>query len=1723
MIEIKGYETEELLYKLNNTIISRSVRKKDKKKVILKSLAGPIFRQSSIYRITHDYHIGSSLNFEGLPNYIELSRFGNSPVIVMDDFGGISLKAYCDGHKIDIGTFFKVAIQCCGIIQYLHSNNIIHCDIKTDNILINCDTMKVQLIDFGASSRLNSESVFVDVGENKEFTLAYVSPEQTGRMNRLVDYRTDFYSLGITFYELLCGVLPFQFSDPAEIVHAHIARQPVAPIELEPTLPEALSKLVLKLISKTAEERYQSAQGLLNDLRAISDLYENHRSTAGFVLGRSDFSMRFTVSQKLYGREQEIKKLLTAYDKAAEGEVKVVMVGGYSGIGKTSLIQEIHKPVVEKKGYFVSGKFDQYKKDTPYSAILQAMGDLVRKIISESDEKIERWKNELLQALGHNAGVLTLLIPELELIIGVQPVVQVLSSEESENRFNESFRSLIKTFCGPQNPVALFIDDLQWADVASLKLLFLLLADQELKHLLFIGAYRDNEVSDSHPLMLKIENLKRTKELEQFHVEPLNEKDTEHLLADTLRAVEDDNLKTLSSIVYNKTLGNPFFIILFVDTLYSEKLIWSNVPQQKWEWDNEKIKLLKITDNVADLLVKKINGFDERFRQLLMVASCLGSEFSADQLLWNLNLTPRDLGELLNTACQANFIYPVNDNYKKLVLDGDTVLENDELQAVIFRFLHDRIQQAAYSILEGEVKSRIHYKTGVKLLEKFDTTRSDEFVFETVNHLNESGDLYEEKIKLAEYNQLAGVKAKNAGAYDAAIAYLTRARDIYIGNNGWDDYHQETFDNAIYCTECLYLSAKNDAAIEQVDSIFGHTVNSLEQVKVYEIKCEILMKMGAMAETIAIGKQLLEKLGFAIPRNPEEFQAGIYSELSIAMAGVARIGKDNLVNMPQMQDETLERLLYFIVRQLLPIYSTDAEYFVWIALKSFNIILENGLAQSTYQFLISYGSILTTALKDYGAVYDYGNIAMEIVGRYAKTELVKWRARYVYTAFCVSWGENPKKRIEDWVDIYAGNLENGDPTFGGYALAQRVFNKIALGYNLTEISTESQKYQQLFMEREMFSPLFILQSRVVIVEALTGKTSGPNSLTTAGFEEEASYQFFKANKFYMALALVILDKLQLFFLNRRYEEAIPYAFEAVSLLSYLGGLISLVEFNFYACLNLLNGAEYAQEGQKAKVLETAQLLLANLYDFSRTNKEMFSAFYFIAKAEAERVAGNYAEAEELYEEALLAAAHVEYNHLTAIANELASSHYFRIGRKKIAETYLINAYYSYFSWGAKVKTDQLEKLHSRLFNNLSKEATHVLNVGSGTSSFSKSSSVSGAIDLISILKASQVISGEIIIGNLLSKMIVILTQNAGAQKAVLLLNENGVFTVRASYEAGNEIINTVSEPVSESLIVPEGIIQYAVRTRESLVLDNASRDERFMKDRYMIAHQPKSVISFPIHNKGAILGCMYLENNLSEGAFTEERLSVLDLLSGQIAVSLENAMLYENLDQKVQDRTRELMVEKKKSDDLLLNILPEEIAEELKNTGKSSARLYGEVSVLFTDFVNFTGISAQLSPEELVMQLDYCFRNFDEIMERNKLEKIKTIGDAYLAVCGLPLVNENHASCTVRAALDILDFIERYKNEKQANNELYFDIRIGIHSGPVVAGIVGSKKFAYDIWGDTVNIASRMESNSEPGKINISNVTYGFLGGKFNCQHRGKVAVKNKGLVDMYFVTKDAN
>jgi PAS domain S-box-containing protein len=1523
MLTFSDHQILSQIYQSPNSLVYRSIRNLDSQPVILKLLKPGYPNPSELTRYKQEYEIVRSLQIDGVVKAYDLQKYQNTLVMCLEDFGGESLEILLESRNFTLSEFLDIAIKVAEALSQIHAANIIHKDLNPANIVFNPATGQVKIIDFGISTVFTRESTSLKNPNLLEGTLAYMSPEQTGRMNRMLDYRTDFYSLGVTFYQLLTGRLPFDTTDALELLHFHIARLPTPLHQLVPEIPQTVSNLVMKLLAKTAEGRYQSAWGLKVDLEACQRQLQLTGKISDFMLAQRDISGNFQISQKLYGREREVEALLTAFARVASpldnpllsrvevtaanllenhltardnrSKVEMMLVTGYSGIGKSALVKEIYKPITQQCGYFISGKFDQLQRNIPYSAISQAFKSLVQQLLSESAVRLAQWREQILTAVGTDGQKIADIIPEIELIIGTQPVEEIHDPTKNQNRFNLVFQNFMRVFCRREHPLVIFLDDLQWADLASLKAIELMMSDDRNKYLFLIGAYRDNEVNSLHPLTIAIESLKSEgANIDRITLDPLNLEEITQLIADTL-AQNLSVVKPLAELIMLKTLGNPFFTNEFLKALHRDNLLIFNDKQSCWQWEIETIEQRGITDNVVDLTIGTLRKLPETTQNSLRLAACVGNNFDLHTLSI---IDEKSLGETyaeLLPAIKQGIILPTSD----LEAVGLEAIDS-QLLILNYKFLHDRVQQAAYTLIDDSQKKVVHLQIGRMLLQNTPPAQTAEKIFDFVGHLNQSYDLITdraEKIELVRLNLEAGRKAKNATAYNSAWEYLNIAEKLLSEKNCEENY-ELFFSISRNLAKVEYLNGNYDRAETLLKLALTQAKSIVEKVELYRLLIVVYTAAAKFLEAIEAGRKGLALLDIQLQEL--DLQAATELEIISIDEKILRRSIEDSIDGSEMINPLKKASVKILGAMDVAAYVLDIDLFALLTAKQVNLCLEYGNLPEAMKFYADYGIITIYTLGNYKTAYQFGSLALKLSEKF-KNKGQKCKVSLVYGFWLSCWFK-PLKTIDLILrDGYEAGLEAGEIQYAGDTLAFSLFSAFYQGIQLKTILAKAIDLFVFYQKTNNCTGIKLLSALYLVLSDLMEITEAE---LIPQHERIGRDQYLEIDSAPYYICTNRKFKSQVLYLQARYQEALACSIEAENLLKCIVGQYCVAEHNFYYSLILAALYPDASDLQQQQYGQKLVINQRQMKDWADNCPGNFLHKYLLVAAEMKRISGEWQEAIDLYDRAIDSAREHEFIQNEALANELAGRFWLERGKAEIAQIYLRKARQGYQIWGAKLKVEDLDARYPQYLTLISSAtqsnfidtsltvATSTILVPRGYANES--------IDFAAVIKASQAISSEIDLDKLLERLMTTVIENAGAQKGFLLspvgdLDGDPHWVIKAEGIADEDEITIGRQvPIDSTQIsmLSTSIVNYVARTQESLVLNDAAHEGQFIRDPYIVSTQPKSILCIPLIDRGKVNGILYLENNLTTGAFTPDRLEVLKLLSAQAAISIQNAQLY---------------------------------------------------------------------------------------------------------------------------------------------------------------------------------------------------------------------------------------
>jgi predicted ATPase/class 3 adenylate cyclase len=1621
---------------------------KNRRTVVLKTLTAKFPGKEDLAKLQREANLLKKLASEHVVEVLDVVQYGRGNLALVKEPFGIPLSDYLDtfpGRILPLDLFFEISIGIADMLGYIHELHVVHKDITPGNILIDPISKKVKITDFSSASELSREYKELNMSSRIEGTLAYISPEQTGRMNRDIDYRSDYYALGVTYYQMLTGTLPFLSEDPLEMVHFHIGK--VAPLanSVNPDIPEILARLINKLMAKNAEERYQSVFGLKRDLNKCAEAFHTGHTDGLFDLGTKDISRRFTIPQRLYGREREMKELETHLANAAQGTVQFCLISGYSGVGKSVLVYELARSIARQKGFLISGKFDQYRQNSSYFAIAQAFKELIKQLLGEPEEKIEVWKENLLEALGQNGQLLIDFIPELEMIIGKQPQVQELSPEESQNRFLLLFTSFVKVFAKEEHPLVLLLDDLQWSDIASLNIINRLATSPALSHLMIVGTYRDNEVDARHPLMLRIREIEQKRAIQKIALEPLNIQAMQQLIRDTL-STDEEAAANLSEILFDKTHGNPFFTVQLLKNLYERKTIYFNSEKGSWDWNNEEVKKIQYSSNVIDILVSSQKKLDASSQTVLQLASCIGATFDLQTLSVIYEHSVPQTAFALLEPLKLNMVVSLDSAYQYIDL-----LEDEQKDVnPIYKFQHDRIQQAAYLTIPGEKRESLHLSIGWLMRNHSSKEELEERIIDIVSHLNAGKALLskqEEKVEFANLSLAAGIKAKQSATYRSALDYLVSGHEI-LGANAWEDHHELTWMFAEQLQHCYYLTGNWDQADLWTESMLEHARTDLQKGQVLAARTRQYATIGKMKESIDAAYEGLKILGFNLIDRPTKDD--IQREVELVKKNLEGRAIPSLIDVPQIADPKAKIASELFMEMFAAAFlSGSGEKFPYIVLNYVNLALVYGSGPESAFGFAAYGMLLCGFLNKPGLGNQFGRLAIDMIEKFDGVSL-KSRIYYVYTMFVSHWSNHWSHMTPLFRKGIETGYQSGDLLYLAYSAQDCIIWDPTI--DLETAYDEHRKLLEIVKECDYQdsydSGTLFLQMQLNFL----GKTKGQYSLEDDQFDEEECVKGMQSRHFMTGIANYNIYKAEIHLMYNDFQGALQFVEEQEKLKSSVMSLPQQARFCTVSFLVYSKAVSNVDHKRSDLFLERMKGNLELMKLWADVCEDNFLHLVYFMQAEMKTIEGEVLQALPLYEQAINTAHKYGWQRDEGMINEFAGMALLGIGLNKASEGYLYAAYYNYYQWGAVAKTRHLSRSYPEIFSDSPFEGSkrNLLRVDSD---IKKSSSFnSELLDISSLFRASQIISGELILENLLRETLKILIENAGAQNGMIIEKTENELLMRSGIIEGEFIVGNKD-------MFPKTLLNVCFRTGDTIVIDDAKAPNEFSTDPYIKSNLPRSVMCVPLPKNGEMKAAVYFENNLTYSAFTRERIEVIKLLAGQASVSLENARIYNEQDKLLSAQQR---------------FIPKQFLEHLGHHDISKVTLGESVatnmSVLFSDIRDFTPLVESLPPENVIQMLNSYYSTLGEPITQYGGFIDSFAGDQIMA-----LFSDSPKNAVI-AGIKMSEAVHRFNRESKESGMPLMRMGIGLNSGPLVLGTMGGRdRIQCTVLGDTVNLASRIE------------------------------------------------
>ena len=1695
---IPGYTMTSAIYEGSNTLVFRATRNSDNLSVILKTLKRDVASPPQLARLKREYDLAKMLKLPDVIAVLALESYDNNLAIVMEDPRADSLAQMLQSRKLDLPDFLKLAARIARVIGDVHRQQIMHLDINPSNFLWNPETDTLKLIDFGISAKFSHAAQDARNPNVLEGTLAYMAPEQTGRINRTVDYRTDLYSLGVTFYEMLLGFLPFQATDTMELVHCHLARTPKSPHELNHHIPQPVSDIVMKLMAKTAEERYQSAAGVIADLQKCQEQLQFTGQIQYVAIGHDDISDTFVIPPKLYGRARETEALLKEFEFAQQGQSVFALVSGYAGIGKSALVHEISKTIFQQRGYFVTGRFERFKRNVPYSGFIQAFQELIQHLLTESEPTLAVWREKLSAAIETGGHLMIDLIPELELILGTQPKSPILTSTESRNRLHASLQNVVRVFSTSGHPLVIFLDNLQWADFASLNVLQQLLSSVERQALMMIGAYRDSDVLAHHPVRKMLDALlAQNVRIRQIELAPLSLVEVSSMLAETLHGNKED-LFPLARIILEKTGGNPSAIKEFLRAIYAEELLSYDDVKGRWDWNPDQIRGMAMTENVVEFMISKLHKLPANTQRILQCAACIGNRFDLHTLSAVMEQSETQTSGELEAAMRDGFVVPADESHQYMKFFNAAELREFAAH-VIYNFAHNRFQEAMLGGMTPQEIGRIHLKIGRHLLHcGLHQTAEQDALAEIVGHVNRGLAFIEtdaEKVEVVRLNAQAVKQAKMAAQYDTARQYVTQCVAL-LGEKRWQAHYDATFELFQEWADIECLSGNFEQAESLCRQVLEQARTPIETASIYRLLITQYTLHAAYHTAIDAGKTAMALLEFPLP---SEHDAGeIDDEITEIQRILDQTKRATLLHAPALTQPAKIAAMQILETLLIPAWNIDPLLHRLIIAQMMRISLKDGHCPASATAYALYGVFVGSAYHDHAAANVWGALALK-VSDLLQSPTHKAKASCIVAAQILPWVRYIKESHRLEHDAYQIAMSAGEVHLAGVALTYRLAHLWHEGANLEQFLQHIAEFSAFTASTRDRYAAAVMTACQLIAHNLRGLTLDCQTFQTDSISEEAFLQQCRDDRHTFAICAYYIMKARVLCLYGLFQEAQAALGRMKHLRQSMDGFLLCADAALAEAFCVIAKAADAPENARERLLADFRQIREQFHQWAQNCPENFLHLDLLLQAEHARLTKQPFLAMQRYQEALDAAQRNEFIHHRAFIHEAAGNFYLAAGFQEFAALHFQKAYYDYIWWGSPRKVTELLRQRPEALSEIARTAQRSLTRREATSTgirLDRNADGLSVLDLNAVMKASQTISSEIVLSSLLKQMMKIVIENAGAQKGWLILHKHDQWVIEAEGAVDSETV-TVQQSIPIGTVggmqncpVPCTLIHYVIRTGESVVLEHAAREGKFTYDPHILKHQVKSVLCIPLIKHGQLNGVIYLENNVTSGVFTEDRLKVINMLSAQMVVSLENATLYKQLNDALENQVK-LANEQVELTNAYSRFVPREF---LSLLGKKSIvdvqlgePLEKEITIMFSDIRGFTELSEQMTPQENFNFINSYLHHQSPVIREHHGFIDKYIGDGIMALF------PTNADEAVKASIAMLEKLKIYNQGRTRAGYRPINIGIGLNTGVLMLGTVGDQeRMDGTVISDAVNLASRIESMTKIYGVSllISETTY---------------------------------
>jgi predicted ATPase/signal transduction histidine kinase len=1473
------FELHRLLSEAPGFSLSRVERVSDHTRLIV------AMRKASGSALAHFRHASDVAQRLSTPSVLRPTSFELVPggaMTVFEDFDGEPLRRLLR-EPLPVQRFLPIAGALVRALDEVHEGHVIHKGLTPESILLNEATGAVKLTNFDLASLVPSEAPAFASADLLLRDLEYVSPEQTGRTNRQLDSRSDYYSLGVIFYELLTGRKPFVSADPLGLVHSHLAKVPASPRDVAPSIPQALSNIVMKLLAKMAEDRYQSLTGLHGDLARCQKALEDGLPLEAFALDKEGARPRLHLSQKLFGRDDDLKILLKVFERVCTAGKEVLLVSGYSGVGKSAFVHELHKPLTARGGRFVSGKFDQLRREVPYAAFSEAFEELARYLLTRSDVELSGWKGRILERVGDNAQVLVDLSPTFELVLGKQPPVAVLDSSEAQSRFHFVIRQFLSAVSQKNHPLTIFLDDLQWADLGSLRLLEEVALSPDDQHLFVIGAYRDNEVDASHPLTVTLEKIAKSKSgsMHAIHLNPMEPATLTAWMADSL-GCDEVRAADLGALIFEKTKGNPFFAVQLVRSLFDEKLLVFDTTQQSWTWEVARIRERNVSPNVVEMLSRKMMQLSPVVQRVLGLAACLGNRFRFATLA-QVHEKPREVTtDALWLALREGYLVPLDENRANEGADPSGA-------GVDLKFSHDRVQQAAYALIPDAEKCAEHLRIGRLLASASTTGQPEASTFEVVTHLNAGRAALHDRselLELAALNLRAAERASRFNDHATARHYCRLGMEL-LDDRAWDTHHQLAFELVWKRADAEFLMGDFEACDALVSQALARATSLEERITACSVRVRQYFAQARFADAFAASQGVLQALNMDLP--PETRYEQAFLEESARLKGL--ISGANLQSRfleKAATDPAIVSAFKLLGHLCLVAYFVDLRVHRLLVLRTVELWLRHGYSPESSVALVWYANVLVKS-GDFQAAHEIGRIGV-LAGRTFGGLARQCIDLHLFTNLVAHWTHHLKDGLEGMREAHRLGLAAGDLQWAGYSWAHCLTYGLYLGTNLDTLLLEAGPIFSFLRKAGCGVGADFALAHYLPILDLAGRTPEKASFASADLDQNAYLAGCHSRNTFSAVCFHHIALSFVYFLYDRPDEGMAASLEAEKYLSFIDGMAPVREHAFFQALLAARLATNAEAEQHRRSLDVMRTRRAQMKEWARVGPENGDHKLELIDAELARILGGGFELISKYDRAAELARVGGFWHLEALAYDLAADFLIQRGRPEWAVRYARLARDGYARWGATRKVEALNAKFEGLFAETAESAAPTKDA---------------TLDALAVVKAQHAISSEIVVEKLLETMMRIVLESAGARRCCLILERGHLLEKVAEADVERDGVSLKTTALDEASDLPIDVLRYVQRTLEPVILGDAAKvDLMFSNNGYFTRTAAKSVLCLPMVRQGKLFGLLYLENNLATSVFTQDRQAALQQLAMQAAISLENAMLFEAVKRENAERQR---------------------------------------------------------------------------------------------------------------------------------------------------------------------------------------------------------------------------